>query len=258
MAAILSYLDNEVSVLKAKEKDLHSLFLETNSLEDIDSLLLDFFGTQCNTTVLHDIIEIFSDRNALIHFLHLISRNSQHCTKMADKSHRHANGFIKVTLFKSTLFTIRIHRWSDSTQLDFEPEPHNHRWDFASLILRGGYIHEFWKKSDLGQNFLHFSRHHTDSHDDEMFNRDGSENMFCWFRGWMGAGDHYALHHSEIHRTLTKDSDTITMIVHGPNVAKKTDLFAQEPIQYGRQKVKKFTYDTYDEEIRSFIKTLCT
>eukprot|EP00493_Phyllostaurus_siculus_P010144 UN10282 len=81
MAAILSYLDNEVSVLKTKQKDLHSLFLETNSLEDIDSLLLDFSGTQCNTTVLHDIIEIFSDRNALIHFLHLISRNSEHCTK---------------------------------------------------------------------------------------------------------------------------------------------------------------------------------
>merc|ERR1719419_1941070 len=95
--------------------------------------------------MLHEIIQIFSTRKALIHFFGLIQDDLQHCERMAAASHRHANGFIKITLLKTNLFTIRIHRWSDSTKLNFVPQPHNHRWDFASLILRGGYVHEFWK-----------------------------------------------------------------------------------------------------------------
>jgi hypothetical protein len=64
--------------------------------------------------------------------------------EVAGRSYWHANGFAKVVLHAGDAFGVRLHIWpanhppgrGDRPRVGGE-NPHNHRWDFASLLLTG-------------------------------------------------------------------------------------------------------------------------
>lgn len=76
--------------------------------------------------------------------------------------------------------------------------PHNHRWSFASRILRGNYVHRIFGRDDQ-------FREDTDQDDllpiHERVERGGST---------------YALHHTSVH-AIQAEADTISLLVRGPS-----------------------------------------
>lgn len=55
----------------------------------------------------------------------------------------------ELTLFKSGTREVKVNRWLDDDQRDGTgPRPHNHPWDFHSMILGGTLIESRWTKQD--------------------------------------------------------------------------------------------------------------
>lgn len=75
--------------------------------------------------------------------------------------------------------------------------PHNHRWNFASNIIRGQYRH------------LIFGR-------DDTFNEQTDPDALVPIHERIEQpGDHYVLHHSSVH-TVRAEADTVSLLVRGP------------------------------------------
>lgn len=56
---------------------------------------------------------------------------------VAEHSYWHSNGFAKLVLHHADQFRIRLHVWPAGLHRHGEPDPHSHRWDFASTVLAG-------------------------------------------------------------------------------------------------------------------------
>jgi hypothetical protein len=88
---------------------------------------------------------------------------------------------------------LRLHLYRDG----FFDRPHNHRWSFASHILRGRYRHRIYG-NDTG-----FTEQTDPATLTPIIERDEL------------TGDRYALHHTAVH-TVQADTDTISLLVRGP------------------------------------------
>ncbi|MEV0453808.1 hypothetical protein [Catellatospora methionotrophica] len=88
---------------------------------------------------------------------------------------------------------IRLHRYRDG----YFDRPHNHRWTFASNILRGQYRHRIYGS-------------------DDTFTEDLDPDTLVPIQERIErAGDHYVLHHTSVH-TVQAEADTLSLLVRGP------------------------------------------
>lgn len=75
--------------------------------------------------------------------------------------------------------------------------PHNHRWSFASHILRGQYRHRIFGR-------------------DDTFGEDTNpDTLVAIHERIERTGDHYVLHHTSVH-TVQAEANTISLLVRGP------------------------------------------
>lgn len=122
----------------------------------------------------------------------------------------------KLVLWNSDdqLMQIRLHVYrgrscevKDQNLADIS-EAHNHRWNFSTTILKGGY-------------------HHT------LYQIAGEDKMVPTMVRYEGVGSRYALHHSQYHSVL-EEPNTVSLIVRGP-VEKKA--FQIAGVEGGRVKI---------------------
>ncbi|MDN5758387.1 MAG: hypothetical protein L0H59_07615 [Tomitella sp.] len=88
---------------------------------------------------------------------------------------------------------LRLHLYEPG----FFDRPHNHRWSFASHILRGGYRHRIYGRDDnFGED--------TDP-----------AGLVPIHERLEHPGSTYALHHTSVH-TVQAEADTVSLLVRGP------------------------------------------
>jgi hypothetical protein len=93
---------------------------------------------------------------------------------------------------------LRLHVY----QAGFFDRPHNHRWSFASHILRGGYVHRFFGR-------------------DDQFGEDTDPDALLPIHERLEQpGSTYALHHTSVH-TVQAETDTISLLVRGPSAKQR-------------------------------------
>ncbi|MDQ3275471.1 MAG: hypothetical protein M3Q39_10700 [Actinomycetota bacterium] len=93
---------------------------------------------------------------------------------------------------------LRLHVY----QAGFFDRPHNHRWSFASHILRGGYIHRIFGR-------------------DDQFGEDTDpDSLLPIHERLEQPGSTYALHHTSVH-TVQAEADTISLLVRGPSAKQR-------------------------------------
>jgi hypothetical protein len=73
-------------------------------------------------------------------------------------------------------------------------EAHNHRWNFSTRILSGGYLHTIYRMDPLD----------TEKYD-----------LVPIVIRYEGVGSSYALHHSQYH-SIIEEPNTVSLIVRGP------------------------------------------
>ncbi|MEU9126695.1 hypothetical protein AB0D08_01035 [Kitasatospora sp. NPDC048540] len=101
-------------------------------------------------------------------------------------------------------FRIRVHV---STE-DHRDRPHDHRFSFTSLILRGRYRHVRHQLVGRPEDI-------PDEVQDDFDARDSDLRVEPRFATNEVAGNCYTLHHSEIHTTYTTP-DTVSLFLRGP------------------------------------------
>jgi hypothetical protein len=80
---------------------------------------------------------LLRDRDALLGWLRSILADPTALDRVVAGSYWHPNGFAKLVLHDGPGFRIRLHVWPAGEDRLGEPDPHSHRWDFASTVLTG-------------------------------------------------------------------------------------------------------------------------
>jgi len=106
----------------------------TPPLDAVTGLLA---GRAADATLLHTALKaLLEDPSALAAWL-VSFDDEERAARCAARSYWHRNGFAKLVLHATPDFRIRLHVWPEGTGRPGEPNPHSHRWDFASSVLCG-------------------------------------------------------------------------------------------------------------------------
>lgn len=95
---------------------------------------------------------------------------------------------IRLHVYGSPFCNREVHQLADIS------EAHNHRWNFSTKILSGGYLHTIYRM-DLPDA--------------------GKYHLAPIMIRYEGVGSYYALHHSQYH-SIMEEPNTVSLIVRGP------------------------------------------
>lgn len=78
--------------------------------------------------------------------------------ELASSGQRHDNGFDKIVMATSSISGMKVvlHIWQGSGE-DGMDNIHDHRWDFASVVLRGELQTEIYRSASDGESYQAFS-----------------------------------------------------------------------------------------------------
>lgn len=113
----------------------------------------------------------------------------------------------KLTLYEdnATGAKLRFHKFAVGS----DAWPHNHRWDFGTIIISGGYEHEFFVETEAS---------------------DAEKRMNLAYRQDLRPGDAYFLRTSLFHRTSVT-RPTLSIILRGPTVASRWQRVGESQTQ---------------------------
>ncbi|MFJ9785702.1 hypothetical protein ACIRSS_39445 [Amycolatopsis sp. NPDC101161] len=158
------------------------------------------------------------------------TRDEQKLKAMVERSYWHSNGFAKLVLHTSAEpeFKIRMHVWPRSeASRRGEPNPHSHRWEFASTVLtgRGVVVPEYREASEGGDPFGRY-RYGTDPDAPEALVADGAVRLVKTRSPRVSRGDVYSCGTEVIHTLEPLGTDlTATIVVQGPRRESTTVVF---------------------------------
>ena len=155
---------------------------------------------------------------------------------IADQSYLHNNGFLKLTLASAPEYQVRLHVWDTREDgLPYFPESiHSHTADFASAILTGGYRHEVFKESPIGDEYFWY-----------RFRGARGARSFslayvapaCLKRisdGYLPAGTIYSLTSDVLHRVIPRPNClTASLVLKGPTASPEAEVYAEELLAPG-------------------------
>lgn len=90
-----------------------------------------------NRNVLHETVKHFSNVDNLNELID--ATLNQTLNNLVEKSYLHPNGFDKMVLISGETFNLRLHNFHPPAVMKPAESVHNHKWEFASSILHGGY-----------------------------------------------------------------------------------------------------------------------
>ena len=147
------------------------------------------------------------------------------CEEVARKSVVHPNGFYKIVLLApaSATYQLRLHVWS--TPVGTRGDIHNHRWDFASWIIKGAFTQELFRVSgDDGQAVNHLIWQSDCSEGPVGFVQSTCKLTECRKTESLSDDDTYFLQANDIHRFCSLCRG-LSLILHGPPVRTYSDVF---------------------------------
>ena len=100
--------------------------------------------------VLGNIIYSLALKDNLIKLIDILTLDSE-IGNICDRSYQHDNGFKKIVLLEGESFKLRLHVWEPAYKVRSEDNDlHDHRWDFASLMMKGSFVSVLYQESENG------------------------------------------------------------------------------------------------------------
>lgn len=197
-------------------------------LDELDRMVVDWTDLHKARAQTREVLqELSRDRSALITLL----ERAREMDDLFDKCEHHRL-LDKLVIYDALDrgFRIRVHISTD----DHLDRPHDHRFSFTSLILRGAYRHV---RHELLGSAADVPRDVQDDFDAPV----NDLVVVPRFVTNEVAGNCYTLHHTEIHTTFTTP-DTVSLFLRGP-AEKERSLIAERDTgkvwwRYGEDKEK--------------------
>jgi hypothetical protein len=175
---------------------------------------------------LADALELLlADRAALVGWLTALAADAHRCSWVTRRSYWHVNGFAKLVLHVGALGRIRLHVWPAGRDRLGEPDPHSHRWAFASTVLAGDGLDvvEF-AEADTGAG--PFTRYVYDGRD---VTPDGRVHLRAERQYTVGTRDRYLTDTTVVHTVGPSGVDLVaTLLVQGPHLSATTTVYGEE------------------------------
>ncbi|TDC68308.1 hypothetical protein E1200_12095 [Actinomadura sp. GC306] len=151
-------------------------------------------------------------------------------------SYRHPNGFDKIVLFADREYQLRLHVWRENARETAVENIHNHRWDFSSVIVLGGYRFQEFIPDPAGRRFHAYG--YTSERGAAAYSLKplGQRGLTRSFDARLCAGTSYTLTSDVFHRVSnTPGQFTVSLVLQGPHRPDSSVLvFAEENLPSGR------------------------
>jgi hypothetical protein len=154
--------------------------------------------------------------------------------EVASRSVWHPNGFGKIVLLSGLHYKLRLHIWHESPELpesDERENIHNHRWDFAMILLAGSYRHQEYRQSVDGMEFYSYAYQSTSDKSSYSLTPVGVKPLRCVFDARLFQGSRYTIASDVIHRVIPDPvNPPVSLILEGPPKPSSVEVFAREQV----------------------------
>ncbi|MFG2090851.1 MULTISPECIES: hypothetical protein [unclassified Spirillospora] len=184
---------------------------------------------------LHAALLPFADPGATRELLCSALRDEQWLEAVRAGSYRHPNGFHKIVLLAGDSYQLRLHVWSELTRESGVENIHNHRWDFSSVILLGGYRFQEFTPDPGGPAFHSYGYASDRGATVYALEPLGHRGLSRTFDAHLSAGSSYTLTSDVFHRVSNPPGRlTMSLVLQGPHRPDSTVLvFAEESLTTG-------------------------
>jgi len=162
-------------------------------------------------------------------------------------SYRHANGFHKIVLLQGPNFKLRLHHFVPDSTMNLPPAEHihDHRWPFASHIVKGNLCMDLFQLADVNSGnmppthaFLYDS-----AKDEGGFNAmyEGLQNVVHLKNVTYEQGTTYHMQPEEMHRIVANSEPCTTLMLTGKPISKFCHFYAQTPPTFEQTRTIPYT-----------------
>ena len=162
-----------------------------------------------------------------------ISASRDLLDEVASRSVWHPNGFGKIVLLDGPDYRLRLHVWhaSDDMPDDSRENIHNHRWDFAMILLAGSYRHQEYRPASSGQDFYAYAYQSSADKSSYSLTPAGTTPLRCVFEARLFEGSRYTIASDVIHRVIPDPVDPpVSLVLEGPPKPSSVEVFGLEQI----------------------------
>jgi hypothetical protein len=189
-------------------------------LERVDEILV-------TRTEPSDVLSSLRNMAPLPHLLDVVRADQRRLAGTANASYRHRNGFDKIVLASppGSPLKLVLHLWEHG-DLDGEIDHiHNHRWNFASIVLRGALRYELYKSDPRGRSYSKIRYQRLPQSRSYELTPCGSMTVSAHATAVLAEGSTYTWHATMLHRAwAVPGQNTATLIVQGPPVRRSTTV----------------------------------
>lgn len=184
--------------------------------------------------------QVLADLDVL-DLLESCTRDRQVLSAISEDSYIHANGFYRISLpgIKSSQVRIRLHVWHEYLPInliDTYPDAHNHKWPFASRVLRGGLAHQIIRVVRNEGPYHHFR--HVDLGDRYELIPAGRASLEVIGLDITASGTIYNMTPETIHRATPQHNQyCATLVLELDRLSDTTDVFSEPNRHENGQKV---------------------
>lgn len=185
---------------------------------------------------LHSALAPFAAPGAVRDLLCAALRDEQWLEAVRAGSYRHPNGFDKIVLYADHEHQLRLHVWRESARETKVENIHNHRWDFASVIVLGGYRFQEFVPDPAGRQLHAYGYASERGAAAYSLQPLGQRGLTCSFDARLRAGTSYTLTSEVFHRVSnTPGRLTVSLVLQGPHRPDSAVLvFSEEHLASGR------------------------
>lgn len=148
--------------------------------------------------------------------------------RMIDESYYHLNGFDKIVLINRPNFKIRLHNFLPRPEKRAMENIHDHRWNFASAMLRGSFNTDLFAnglRKDLKTHSYTYHSNKVNDKYDTVYNGEVFLEKLTTIQ--VSEGENYFMPADVLHRINEMNTDgTVTIIVTGPPINETCQLYA--------------------------------
>jgi hypothetical protein len=144
--------------------------------------------------------------------------------RCVEQSYRHYNNFDKIVLGEngSSQTKLVLHKWLSPSN---QPEIHNHRWNFVSYVVQGELESHAFAVDPKGDIAVPKFEYKSPSGDQEYTLRQvGEQRLRRDSIRRHERGTFYFQPYQELHRAVSLQPETITLIVQGSVLSESTDV----------------------------------
>lgn len=208
------------------QQPILSKIQETLDLISVESL-------ETDTKALDEALQNIVDRHRMVDIIKEILSSESRLDEVARNSYSHPNGFDKLVIVTGDQgkYKLRCHIWWPEESFTHREDIHNHRWNFATRLIRGTYLLEFY--NELSGDPTHFVYRYQSPEENETFDMSilGERKLALSFRTKVQAGSGYSQSYDLLHRVTKADNKlVVTLLLQGKTVCDHTTVYAEETL----------------------------